>query len=971
MRPWYGNTLLLITLVSILTLSSNLQAGEFGSNVVLSPIIEQISTESDTILSVVIFLENTENVDALAMISSGKRLSRSNRIKQVTTSLKRREVSGSKEIQAFLDNHSKALVVKHWIVPAFTATLSMSDIVKLSQFESIRLIAPNAVLIATVPVETSPALSLVTGVSNHLQMIGVPQVWAKGYTGKGRLVASFDTGVDYDHPALASKWRGNNASLGESWFSTITPNNPPSDRVGHGSHTMGVMIGSDGADTIGVAPSAQWITAGVVDQGKSLDATLSDIIQAFQWTLDPDGDPTTTDDVPDVILNSWGIPAGIFSACDDTFWEVIDAVEAAGIVTIFSAGNEGPEPMTIRNPADRATTPTNSFSVGAVNEYRVVPNFSSRGPAPCNTAQIKPEVVGPGVSIRSAAKGGGYVEMTGTSMAAPYIAGMVALAREFDPDATVEEIKWAMMRSALDKGSAGEDTSYGYGLVNANRMIEELEAASNFGFAVSKIETGSGTNVLPDANSNLYLTLNKMPLDAPAVLAELVALNNSQVAVSVSQAQYVFGGSELEAESNHPFELTIDKSVPHGSEVNFIMILTDIFGVFIDTLEFTLPVGYEAQGTLGEHISGSLAMSVSDFGQFGFAPGSIYNLEGHGLKYESSANLLYEGGIVLASSPTEISSAVRDELGNLRPSDFFPVEGLSTGWLDTVQGFHRKARFTSSANSIHEGIVVNQQTVDFIAVDDNGIIILQYFLVNTGSSDVPSLRLGFLADFDLNIDTEFGVYDKTRNIIYQQADSGPLVGLVPMQGLSTYKLIQNKLGKNGLSNSEIYDILSSDSADIDEQQTGDLMFMIGSENLNIKAGDSAEVAFAIVVGDNLDDLFTKAERARDRYFVVTSVEPTPGELPNGFVLDQNYPNPFNPTTTISFELSIVSEVQLEVYNLLGQKVSTLHGGTLGAGKHEFIWNAQSDNNEDVASGIYFYRLQVNDTGKSLKMVLLR
>ena len=86
------------------------------------------------------------------------------------------------------------------------------------------------------------------------------------------------------------------------------------------------MVGSTPTDTFGVAPDAEWIAAGVVDQGRNLNGTFSDILAAYQWALDPDDDPNTTDDVPDVILNSWGFPKGLFVPCDDTFWGVIDNV---------------------------------------------------------------------------------------------------------------------------------------------------------------------------------------------------------------------------------------------------------------------------------------------------------------------------------------------------------------------------------------------------------------------------------------------------------------------------------------------------------------------------------------------------------------------------------------------------------------------------------------------------------------------
>lgn len=303
-----------------------------------------------------------------------------------------------------------------------------------------------------------------------LKLLNVPYLWNKGYNGKGRLVCSFDTGVEKDHPALSSKWRGNHAPASSAWFSNATTNTIPIDRSGHGTHTMGIMVGASVTDTFGVAPGAEWITAGVIDQGRSLSATISDILQAFEWTLNPDGDTSTTDDVPDVISNSWGIRKGLFAPCDETFNVVIDNVEAAGIVVVFAAGNEGPGTRTLRSPADRASTPINCFAVGAVDNSKTIWYKSSRGPSSCNR-EIKPEVVAPGVCIWSLYKGGGYEYMSGTSMAVPYIAGLAVLYRQYDPDASVEVIKNAIINSCTDLGSPGEDNTYGYGLPDASRLL--------------------------------------------------------------------------------------------------------------------------------------------------------------------------------------------------------------------------------------------------------------------------------------------------------------------------------------------------------------------------------------------------------------------------------------------------------------------------------------------------------------------
>jgi len=304
---------------------------------------------------------------------------------------------------------------------------------------------------------------------DSLKLLNVPYLWSKGLKGEGRLVCSFDTGVEKDHPVLSSKWRGrhNNVPASAAWFSNATTDTIPTDKSGHGTHTMGLLVG----DIFGVAPEAEWITAGVIDQGESLGTMISDILMAFEWTLNPDGDTNTTNDVPDVISNSWGIPIGLFTPCDETFNTAIDNVEAAGIVVVFAAGNEGSWSVpNLRSPADRATSSTNAFAVGAVSNSKAIAGFSSRGPSSCN-GEIKPEVVAPGVYVRSSYKGGGYAYKSGTSMAVPYIAGLAVLYRQYDPDASVEEIKNAIINSCTDLGSPGEDNTYGYGLPDASRLL--------------------------------------------------------------------------------------------------------------------------------------------------------------------------------------------------------------------------------------------------------------------------------------------------------------------------------------------------------------------------------------------------------------------------------------------------------------------------------------------------------------------
>ena len=148
-----------------------------------------------------------------------------------------------------------------------------------------------------------------------------------------------------------------------------------------------------------------------------------------------------------------------YEDCDYRWQAVIENCEAAGVVVTFSAGNEGPSPQTHRPPANIANTPTVNFSVGAVDAENYewpypIASFSSRGPSDCDGTSIKPEVSAPGVYVYSAYPTGGYTRMSGTSMAGPHVAGVVALMRQANPDADVETIKTVLMNTVCSLSSA-------------------------------------------------------------------------------------------------------------------------------------------------------------------------------------------------------------------------------------------------------------------------------------------------------------------------------------------------------------------------------------------------------------------------------------------------------------------------------------------------------------------------------------
>ncbi|MHC5114382.1 MAG: S8 family serine peptidase [Planctomycetota bacterium] len=361
--------------------------------------------------------------------------------------------------------------------------------------------------------------------------VRAPEVWAMGITGEGVLVSTLDTGVDGNHPSLAGRWAGDLPAYAGNpewaFFDPVTNWTFPQDAGTHGTHTMGSVLGGGPGDLVGVAPGAKYIHCAVIDR-VSIAQTVADAIASFEWLLNPDGDFLTGWDVPWVCSNSWGVTTGHgYPECDDTFWTFLDNTEAAGIVQLFSAGNEGSGGL--RRPSDRAENDYREVAVAAVNGNVgswPVAGFSSRGPTFCGpggTLAIKPDISAPGVDVRSAAPGGGYSLKSGTSMASPHVNGVVALMRQACPQLTVDDIKQIIYDTAFDLGTAGEDNDYGWG------MIDALEAVNMaLGMCGPGPPRADDLGYVTGVDESLLVTMTAIDFDGepapPSITYEVISL---------------------------------------------------------------------------------------------------------------------------------------------------------------------------------------------------------------------------------------------------------------------------------------------------------------------------------------------------------------------------------------------------------------------------------------------------------------
>lgn len=387
----------------------------------------------------------------------------------------------------------------YWLTNVMVVEGDASLAKQLAALPGVTAVRPEKVYPLVKPVETKAAILAAAGDPEWgVDRVGADEAWAEGILGAGTVVANIDTGVDYLHPALVEQYRGN---LGDGsfdhdydwWDPTGICGDEPCDNAGHGTHTMGTMVGGDGpgpfTPDIGVAPGARWIAAkGCEDFGCSESALLS----SGQFVLAPtdlageNPDPSLR---PDIVNNSWGGWPG-----DPFYLETVQAWRAAGIIPVFSSGNPGPFCGEGGSPGDFLE----SFSVGATDIDDVIAEFSGRGPSVFG--KVNPDVSAPGVDVISSVPGGGYESYSGTSMAAPHTAGALALVLSAEPAligdfvGATEAIRSTAL-DILDDSCGGDEDGdpnnvYGDGRIDAYAAVQLVATGGTLAGHVVDATTG-------------------------------------------------------------------------------------------------------------------------------------------------------------------------------------------------------------------------------------------------------------------------------------------------------------------------------------------------------------------------------------------------------------------------------------------------------------------------------------------------
>jgi len=456
-----------------------------ASNVIFaySPKVDSVLSRTlarDGYASILISMkEGTRDIlDNLSQMSFSSRTERSQAVYDALTA---RAQHSQSEILNFLSLPSTSRAFQFGKVRSLWITnqlgiqvASVKLIERLASIDEISIIQEDEIVQLIEPVESQTADETVHAFNQWgVQMIQAPQAWTLfgGTLGAGITVASIDTGVRPSHEVLRTNYRND----GHGWLDPFDESAIAHDRNGHGSHTVGTIVGLNG---FGVAPQANWIACkGLDDSGNGPSTILITCGQFLICPTTPTGDDADCSKTPHVVNNSWGGGGGRV-----IYDDMIAAWHAAGIIPVFSNGNSGASGCgSAGTPGDRDV-----IGVGSTTSDDALSNFSSLGPSQFNT--MKPEVSAPGSTVMSADHryDNTYSIKSGTSMAAPHVAGAVALLLSRNPNLTYVQVK-DLLQSYADRDLVFRNTSctfisdnafpnhhYGHGRINIFRSLQAL-----------------------------------------------------------------------------------------------------------------------------------------------------------------------------------------------------------------------------------------------------------------------------------------------------------------------------------------------------------------------------------------------------------------------------------------------------------------------------------------------------------------
>lgn len=785
------------------------------------------------------------------------------------------------------------------------------------------------------------------------------------------VIAIVDGGTDWNHPDLLGNVWTNQGEIPNNgidddgngfiddvhgWNFSNNTNNPTGNTAtpqsaAHGTHTAGIAAGVTN-NSIGIS-SISWNCKFMPLNAAhpTIDRSISYGYEAITYAAANGAD---------IVNCSWGGLGGASSFEQD----VIDFAYANGTLVVAAAGND-------QNNNDLNQHYPSGYrhvlSVGAINKAsNTIAWYTNYG--------VSVNVFAPGSDIYSTTPNNTYQSMSGTSMASPLVAGLAGLVKTQNPGWNVDQVREQIRVNciSIDASNPSYSGLLGKGKINA------LQAVSNFTSPSIRIVeysfTDSGGNGIINSGETIDLRVFFTNyLSSASNISFTLSENDNNITVTNPNGFIsTFPTNDTLAVD---FQFQVAQGVPDGYILRLVVNTSssgysdrELVQLIVNPPQFAI------------HNTQRLQTAITTEGNIGWIDfqgqssgiGFVYNGEDY----------LFEGGLMLGNASTKVSDCIRGVDGQTQDDDFRPATGeflsiVSPGRISSQEG---TILFVDSVAASPLGVSILQKTYADTSTSNQGFVIFNYQIANPTPNSISNLYVGLFFDWDIVVGTgvnNWARYDAVRQMGYvQNAATNPtkLAGtcLLSSNASISYRSINNTTELyDGFTDLEKWNFLSG-GIQTQSLDNMDISTLLAEGPFILPAGSMISVTFAMVGGNSLAELQTNADQAKNFWEGAwAGVEPENKIFLPQFLLEQNFPNPFNPTTLIRWQLAKASEVQLKIFNLLGQEVRTLVNEKQEGGSHSVIWDGRDDAGNLVASGIYVYRFQAGDFIKAKKLLFMK
>lgn len=579
------------------------------------------------------------------------------------------------------------------------------------------------------------------------------------------------------------------------------------------------------------------------------------------------------------------------------------------------------------------------------------------------------DVCAPGNNIYNTVYNNSYGVQSGTSLATPLVSGCAAIVKSYYPLLTPKQLAARLRATSDDIYSVPGNSFYinklGKGRINLYRALVDSVSP---GVEISQLK-------ITDNKSNAFLANDTLRISAlftnylsPSV--NLVAtISSASTYVSFLNQSFnigVLGTMDTISNISVPFEVLLSGSVPLNTPVDFVITLTDTG--YSDFYAFQVSVNIDYVNITVNDVS----TTVNSRGRIGY--NKTGEVEGLGFTYLNDSSLLYEGGLMVGISSSQVSDAIRNST-TTSDDDFTMLSSIRR--QQGVAAFEASGVFDDQAASAPVGVRVSQYVYAWDNVPHRKYVIVKYVMKNTNTSALNNLWTGIFADWDLPYyEHNKTASDVTRKLGYVWSpDSLTLYTGVKVLSHAPFNHYAIDFDSSGLGGVNVFDGFSTaekyvtlttsrHNAGATTAEGKDIISIVSTGPFSISPNDSISVAFAILAGDSLASLQLSADDAQILFdSLLIAVE----ERPTGDLFFSNlFPNPASHQLTLAFYLQEPEIVELNLYDLSGRKISVLFSGKLEHGMQQVTAHVES-----YSSGLYLLQVVAGNHSSTMKISILK